>query len=166
MLSSNLDVTKERGTERTSALWPHQLNLCSFDKGGYKSLGCERSHRIVKLRDRDNCLKEMFRALMSEVWDQKSAYSGLQEIENNYSCFQGLTGACPTHLNGTLISELLTCTAVELSLAEPSHHQNCQQVGFHLVVTTVQNRCSSRKSKSSLRHCSSYPLERWMCCGC
>lgn len=100
----------------------------------------------------ENSLKEIFRALMSEVWDKKSAGSGLQEIENDSSCFQGLTGAWTLQLNGTLISELLTWTTTGLSLASPSHHQNCQQVGFHLVAITVQDSCSSHKSKSSLRH--------------
>lgn len=88
---------------------------------------------------------------MSEVWDKQTAGSGLQEIENDPSCFPGLAAAWISQLNGTLVSELLTWATVDFSLATPSHHQNCQQVGFHLVVITLQD-LSSHKSKSSLRY--------------
>lgn len=98
-------------------------------------------------------MKEMFRALMSEARDYKSAGSGLQEIENDSFCFQGLTRAWLPKLNGTLVSELPAWTTVDLALAAPSHHQNGLQVGwFSPLVITVHGNCSSNKPKLSLRH--------------
>lgn len=117
-------LKRENRKDHPSAIWTHQLNRCSFDKGGYRSLGSKRSFSTGSWKALSKTLKEKFRALQKDIrtfgLETKIFRSGLPDRESDTSRVQ-LRPCAPTVGAPSLgASELLTWTPVNLLLIAPS----------------------------------------------